>query len=96
MAKWLKTFAKGVASLSVLLSHGALASTPKADVPKIPQIDSIEQPVDELAMLVMKAPVEAPRVLVASRFKEPGDKGRPDIFGAPGKPVIGPPGKSGY
>lgn len=28
----------------------------------------------------------------ASAFKEPGDKGRPDIFGAPGKPEIGPPG----
>ncbi len=29
----------------------------------------------------------------ASRFKEPGDHGRPDIFGPPGKPVIGPPGQ---
>lgn len=96
MAKWLKTFAKGVASLTVLLSHGALASTPKGDVPNIPQVDSIEQSGDELAFLVMKSPAEAPKVLVASRFKEPGDKGRPDIFGAPGKPEIGPPGKSGY
>lgn len=29
----------------------------------------------------------------ASRFKGPGDTGRPDIFGPPGKPVIGPPGQ---
>ena len=29
---------------------------------------------------------------LASRFKPPGDSGRPDIFGPPGKPVIGPPG----
>jgi hypothetical protein len=29
----------------------------------------------------------------ASRFKQPGDHGRPDIFGPPGKPVIGPPGQ---
>ena len=28
-----------------------------------------------------------------SRFKAPGDQGRPDIFGPPGKPVIGPPGQ---
>jgi hypothetical protein len=26
-------------------------------------------------------------------FKAPGDKGRPDIFGPPGPPVIGPPGQ---
>jgi hypothetical protein len=26
-------------------------------------------------------------------FKGPGDKGRPDLFGPPGKPVIGPPGQ---
>ena len=30
--------------------------------------------------------------ILASRFKEPGDKGRPDSFGPPGKPDIGPPG----
>lgn len=30
--------------------------------------------------------------LLASRFKGPGDKGRPDSFGPPGKPDIGPPG----
>ena len=96
MAKWLKTFAKGVASLSVLLSHGALASVPKGDVPTLPHVESIEKSSDELALLVMKSPAEAPKVLVASRFKGPGDKGRPDIFGPPGKPVIGPPGKSGY
>ncbi len=29
---------------------------------------------------------------LASRFKGPGDKGRPDKFGPPGKPDIGPPG----
>lgn len=29
----------------------------------------------------------------AAKFKDPGDKGRPDIFGPPGKPVIGPPGQ---
>jgi hypothetical protein len=29
---------------------------------------------------------------LASRFKDKGDKGRPDSFGAPGKPDIGPPG----
>ena len=26
-------------------------------------------------------------------FKGPGDKGRPDLFGPPGPPVIGPPGQ---
>ena len=30
--------------------------------------------------------------ILASRFKGPGDKGRPDKFGPPGKPDIGPPG----
>ena len=30
--------------------------------------------------------------ILASRFKGPGDKGRPDVFGPPGKPDIGPPG----
>ena len=30
---------------------------------------------------------------LASRFKEPGDTGRPDIFGPPGPPEIGPPGQ---
>ncbi|MGD9740797.1 MAG: hypothetical protein AB7O56_03440 [Bauldia sp.] len=28
-----------------------------------------------------------------SKFKPPGDTGRPDIFGPPGKPDIGPPGQ---
>lgn len=31
----------------------------------------------------------------ASRFKGPGDWGRPDIFGGPGRPDIGPPGHYG-
>jgi len=26
-------------------------------------------------------------------FKGPDDKGRPDLFGPPGRPVIGPPGQ---
>ena len=29
----------------------------------------------------------------AARFKDADDKGRPDIFGEPGKPDIGPPGQ---
>jgi hypothetical protein len=29
---------------------------------------------------------------LASRFKPPGDHGRPDLFGPPGPPEIGPPG----
>jgi hypothetical protein len=28
-----------------------------------------------------------------SRFKPAGDQGRPDLFGPPGTPVIGPPGQ---
>jgi len=35
-------------------------------------------------------------VLLAARFKDRSDKGRPDIFGDPGVPAIGPPGLSGY
>lgn len=29
---------------------------------------------------------------LVSRFKAPGEKGRPTIFGPPGPPEIGPPG----
>lgn len=31
--------------------------------------------------------------VLASRFKDPGDKGRPDSFGPPGQPDIGAPGQ---
>jgi len=44
--------------------------------------------------LVQKKPVVGYQV--AARFKDSDDQGRPDLFGDPGKPVIGPPGKSGY
>ncbi len=30
--------------------------------------------------------------MLAARFKDKNDKGRPDVFGPPGKPAIGPPG----
>ena len=30
---------------------------------------------------------------LAARFKDKGEKGRPEAFGAPGKPDIGPPGQ---
>ncbi|MCW5713420.1 MAG: hypothetical protein KIT43_02730 [Bauldia sp.] len=42
---------------------------------------------------VGSASAAKPDSTFASRFKEPGDTGRPDIFGPPGKPVIGPPGQ---
>ena len=52
---------------------------------------------DELAALILEDTAqEAMSYQVASRFKEPGQKGRPAIFGPPGPPVIGPPGRSGY
>lgn len=35
-------------------------------------------------------------VQLAARFKDKDDHGRPDLFGSPGPPVIGPPGQSGY
>lgn len=31
--------------------------------------------------------------ILAARFKDKGDKGRPDSFGPPGPPDIGPPGQ---
>ena len=97
MKKMVGLLLRGLASLSVLLSHGALAAVPKADVAKTEQIDTIGGSGEELALVVLKSTKpNVPVVHVASRFKEPGDKGRPDKFGPPGKPVIGPPGQSGY
>jgi hypothetical protein len=98
MAKLIKVLLAGTASLAVIFG----ASSASAALPKGGDADgSLSEPQgapeEELASLILKeAKAPAPTVLVASRFKGPGDKGRPDVFGPPGKPVIGPPGQSGY
>jgi hypothetical protein len=57
----------------------------------------IEVSKEELATLILDDTAqEELSYQVAARFKDPGQKGRPDLFGEPGPPVIGPPGRSGY
>jgi hypothetical protein len=97
MSKWIKLLMRLAASLPVIIGAGAShASTPKGPDTRPTQFNAQNSGEQELASLFVAPSNEAPVVHVASRFKEPGDKGRPDIFGSPGKPVIGPPGKSGY
>jgi hypothetical protein len=97
MKKMIAVLLRGLAPLTVLLSHGAVAAVPKADVAKAEQFDTIGTSGEELALVVLKTtPTDVPVVHVAARFKGSDDKGRPDVFGPPGKPDIGPPGRSGY
>jgi hypothetical protein len=97
MAKLLKLLLAGTASLAVALgASGANAALPKVGDDR-PMAGSQNAGEEELASLLLKEAKDTPpAVLVASRFKEPGQKGRPEVFGPPGKPVIGPPGQSGY
>ncbi|MEX2375327.1 MAG: hypothetical protein WD942_07035 [Dehalococcoidia bacterium] len=98
MTKLLKLLLAGTASLAVALgASGASAALPKGGADTPPMAGSQSAGEVELASLLLKEAKDAPpTVLVASRFKAPGQKGRPEIFGPPGKPVIGPPGQSGY
>jgi hypothetical protein len=98
MAKLIKLLLAGIASLAVALgASSAHAGLPKGGDANGPPSDSQSAAEDELATLILKdAKTEAPRVLVASRFKAAGERGRPALFGPPGVPVIGPPGQSGY
>jgi hypothetical protein len=98
MAKWIKWVIRAAASLPVIIIG---AGTAQASVPKGPdvlpdQFSSRSAGEQELAALLISPEQQPVVVHVASRFKEAGDKGRPDLFGLPGEPVIGPPGKSGY
>lgn len=97
MKKLIKFAVRIAASLPVIIAAGTShAATPKGPDARPTQFSASQPGEQELASLFVAPPNHGPIVLVASRFKEPGDKGRPDIFGPPGKPVIGPPGKSGY
>lgn len=97
MAKWIKLMIRVAASLPMIVGGGVThASAAKGPDTRPTQFNSQKAGEQELASLFIAPPQKDAVVHVASRFKEPGDKGRPDIFGPPGKPVIGPPGKSGY
>ena len=102
--KLMKRLLSGISSLALLglgatgasaaLSQNAepIDSTPPLQMG--PQIGAAELELSESLFLVRQD--GEPGVQVASRFKGPGDTGRPDIFGPPGRPAIGAPGQSGY
>jgi hypothetical protein len=57
--------------------------------------ESASSPALEAFLQEQPTSVIAPEAfnILASRFKAPGERGRPDIFGPPGPPEIGPPGQ---
>jgi hypothetical protein len=94
--KWTRRFFAGVRALAALGigTTGASASlpvNPGQDIPVAASTSELSQ-----AILEHVTKPKLPPVRVAARFKDLDDHGRPDLFGPPGKPVIGPPGKSGY
>lgn len=78
-------------------ANAAIQPTDQANQNASPgyQIEITDQ---DLATLLLDQvpPKPVKGVQVAARFKEKGEKGRPDLFGDPGVPDIGAPGQSGY
>jgi hypothetical protein len=99
--KLIKRLLTGVSSIALGLgisgANAAVGNSDHVDLPGGKSGIEIDVAKDELAALILEDVAQDElRYQVASRFKASGEKGRPAIFGEPGPPVIGPPGRSGY
>ncbi|MGH6923306.1 MAG: hypothetical protein ACRED5_06160 [Propylenella sp.] len=84
----------GLGSIAIVFGAGGAgaAVNPSDSVPD----QSTLGPAVELSEALLDQRGTEGYVQLAARFKDKDDHGRPDLFGPPGPPVIGAPGKSGY
>lgn len=77
------------------LTVGGLGTAASIDSAAAKNLESESSQTLEALLQQQSAGVLPPEAfdVLASRFKAPGERGRPGIFGPPGPPEIGPPGQ---